>query len=290
MRWDKMSEDNSNVEDRRASGGSSRRGGGKLSLAGIAIVVVIGLLMGKNPVEILGMVMQQAPSGGVTTQQAGPVNTATDNDQVKSQAVKTLTDTQDTWHAIFQQSGQSYQQPKMVLFRNRVETACGNATSAVGPFYCPADSKVYLDLGFFDEMHKKLGAPGDFAQAYVIAHEVGHHIQNLTGISSQVHQKQQQLSKAKGNALSVRLELQADCYAGVWGHYAAKKGLLEAGDLEEALTAANAIGDDTLQRNAGHSVMPDSFTHGTSEQRMTWFKRGMDSGDAAQCDTFKVMI
>ncbi|MBM5571018.1 MULTISPECIES: KPN_02809 family neutral zinc metallopeptidase [Deefgea] len=288
MRWDKMSEDNSNVEDRRASGGSGGRGG-KLSLAGIAIVVVIGLLMGKNPVEILGMVMQSS-NNGAPTQQAGPVNTATDNDQVKSQAVKTLTDTQDTWHAIFQQSGQSYQEPKMVLFRNRVDTACGNATSAVGPFYCPADSKVYLDLGFFDEMHKKLGAPGDFAQAYVIAHEVGHHIQNLTGISSQVHQKQQQLSKAKGNALSVRLELQADCYAGVWGHYAAKKGLLEAGDLEEALTAANAIGDDTLQRNAGHSVMPDSFTHGTSEQRMKWFKRGMDSGDAGQCDTFNTTI
>lgn len=288
MRWDKMPEDHSNVEDRRASGGSGRRGG-KLSLAGIAIVVVIGLVMGKNPVEILGMVMQW-PEGSAPNQSAGPVNTATDNEQVKSQAVKTLTDTQTTWQAIFQQSGQNYQAPKMVLFRNRVDTACGNATSAVGPFYCPADSKVYLDLGFFDEMHKKLGAPGDFAQAYVIAHEVGHHIQNLTGISNQVHQKQQQLSKAKGNALSVRLELQADCYAGVWGHYAAKKGLLETGDLEEALTAANAIGDDTLQRNAGHSVMPDSFTHGTSEQRMKWFKRGMDSGDANQCDTFNTTI
>ncbi|WP_027467644.1 KPN_02809 family neutral zinc metallopeptidase [Deefgea rivuli] len=289
MRWDKMPEDHSNVEDRRASGGSSRRGGGKLSLAGIAIVVVIGLVMGKNPVEILGMVMQW-PEGSAPTQQAGPVNTATDNDQVKSQAVKTLTDTQDTWTTIFAQSGEKYQQPKMVLFRNGVQTACGSATSAVGPFYCPGDSKVYLDLGFFDEMHKKLGAPGDFAQAYVIAHEVGHHIQNLTGISGQVHQKQQQLSKAKGNELSVRLELQADCYAGVWGYYAAKKGLVETGDMEEALNAANAIGDDTLQKNAGHSVMPDSFTHGTSAQRMTWFKRGMDSGNPQECDTFKSAI
>jgi predicted metalloprotease len=289
MRWDKMSGDSSDVEDRRNTGGSSRRGTGKLSLAGIAIVVVIGLLMGKNPVEILGTIMQ-SPTGSAPTQQAGLVNTATDNDQVALQATKTLNDTKATWIKLFEQSGSQYQQPKMVLFRNRVETACGNATSAVGPFYCPADSQVYLDLGFFDDMHKKLGAPGDFAQAYVIAHEVGHHIQNLTGISNQVHQKQQQLSKAKGNALSVRLELQADCYAGVWGHYAAKKGLLEAGDLEEALTAANAIGDDTLQRNAGHSVMPDSFTHGTSEQRMKWFKRGMESGDAGQCDTFKATI
>ncbi len=289
MRWDKMSEDNSNVEDRRASGGSRRRGGGKLSLAGIAIVVVIGLLMGKSPVEILGMVMQ-SPQGGAPTQQAGPVNTATDNDQILSQANKTLADTKATWTTLFQQSGSLYQAPNMVVFRNGVQTACGSATSAVGPFYCPADSKVYLDLGFFDEMHKKLGAPGDFAQAYVIAHEVGHHIQNLTGMSAKVHQKQQQLSKAEGNEWSVRLELQADCYAGVWGHFAAKKGLLEAGDMEEALVAANAIGDDTLQRNAGGSVMPDSFTHGTSEQRMKWFKRGMDSGDAAQCDTFKTTI
>lgn len=289
MRWDKMSEDNSDVEDRRNSGGGGgRRGMGKLGLGGIAVVVVIGLLMGKGPLEILGMVMQ-VPEG-TSIQQAGPVNTATDNDQVKSQAVKTLTDTKATWAAIFQQSGQTYQQPKMVLFRNGVETACGSATSAVGPFYCPGDSKVYLDLGFFDEMHKKLGAPGDFAQAYVIAHEVGHHIQNLTGISGQVHQKQQQLSKAKGNALSVRLELQADCYAGVWGYHAAKKGLVDPGDMEEALNAANAIGDDTLQKNAGRSVMPDSFTHGTSAQRMTWFKRGMDSGNPQECDTFKSNI
>ncbi len=288
MRWDKMSEDNKDVEDRRSSGGGGGRGGmGKLGLGGMAVVVVLGLLMGKSPMEMLNMVSQM--SGGAPTQQA-PVNTATDNDQIKSQAVKTLTDTKATWSTIFQESGETYQQPTMVLFRNGVETACGNATSAVGPFYCPGDSKVYLDLGFFDEMHQKLGAPGDFAQAYVIAHEVGHHIQNLTGISAQVQQKQQQVSKAKGNELSVRLELQADCYAGVWGHYAAKKGLVETGDMEEALNAANAIGDDTLQKNAGRSVMPDSFTHGTSAQRMSWFKRGMESGKPQECDTFKSAI
>jgi predicted metalloprotease len=287
MRWDKMSEGDAKVDDRRNLGGGGRRGGaGKLSLGSIAVVVVIGLLMGKSPMEMLGMVTQMS-GGGAPSHQAAPVATATDNDVIASQAKKTLHDLDSTWTTIFQQNNQKYPQPTMVLFRGGVKTACGSATSAVGPFYCPGDNKLYLDLGFFDEMHKRLGAPGDFAQAYVIAHEVGHHIQNITGMSAKVQQKQQSLPKAQGNEWSVRLELQADCYAGVWGHYAAKKGLVEPGDMEEALTAANAIGDDTLQKNAGGSVMPDSFTHGTSAQRMHWFKQGMESGDVGQCDTFK---
>ena len=202
-----------------------------------------------------------------------------------------LADTEQTWQAIFAESGQQYQEPVLVLFSQRVASACGTASSAVGPFYCPADRKVYLDLSFFRDLDRQLGAPGDFAQAYVVAHEVGHHIQTILGISQQVRNAGQGKSAAVVNALSVRQELQADCFAGVWGHAAHNySAMLEPGDLEEALQAAAAIGDDRLQKRSGGEVVPDSFTHGTSAQRVSWFKRGFESGDMSQCDTFSAQI
>jgi len=198
-----------------------------------------------------------------------------------------LADTEDVWGQIFQQRGASYQRPKLVLFSNSTPTACGQGQSAMGPFYCPADRKVYIDLAFYRTLNQQLGAPGEFAEAYVIAHEVGHHVQNLLGISAKVDALRRKSSERKANALSVRLELQADCFAGVWGNHADKaRHILEGGDLESALNAASKIGDDTLQRSAGQAVVPDSFTHGSSEQRVRWFRRGFDGGDIAQCDTF----
>jgi hypothetical protein len=199
-----------------------------------------------------------------------------------------LADTEDTWHQIFQEAGNQYREPKLVLFSGAVESACGYAQSATGPFYCPADEKVYLDLSFFEALQHRLGAPGDFAQAYVIAHEIGHHVQTLTGISSKVHKARRKLSEREGNALSVRQELQADCFAGIWAHHADRAHqLLEDGDIEEALNAANAIGDDRLQMQSRGHVVPDSFTHGTSAQRIKWFRRGFDTGRLSSCNTFK---
>lgn len=194
--------------------------------------------------------------------------------------------TEDTQGQLFEKMGRHYQQPKLVMYRNRVTTGCGTGQSVMGPFYCPADSKVYIDLSFYDDMKHKLGANGDFAQGYVIAHEVGHHVQKLLGTEAKVRQLQQNASQTEANALSVRLELQADCYAGVWGHSMQQQGVLDAGDLEEALNAATAMGDDRLQKRSQGLVIPDTFTHGTSEQRYNWFKRGMDSGDPALCNTF----
>jgi predicted metalloprotease len=193
---------------------------------------------------------------------------------------------EETWTEIFARAGDRYEPPVLVLFNDTVQSACGSATAATGPFYCPADRKVYLDLSFFRELDQNFGAPGDFAQAYVVAHEVGHHIQNLLGVNAQVARLQQQVSKAEANALSVRLELQADCYAGVWGHYAARQDMLEPGDAEEGLRAAAAIGDDRLQRQSQGRVVPESFTHGSSEQRMEWLRRGLASGRIEDCDTF----
>ncbi|WP_035059291.1 KPN_02809 family neutral zinc metallopeptidase [Andreprevotia chitinilytica] len=282
MRWDDMRE-SGNVEDERSSSGFGG-GGLRLGIGGVVLAIVVGLLVGKSPMEILGMVMQFSGHQPVATQR-GPI-AATDNDQSKRFVAHVLGDTEDTWGKLFQESGEQYRPPKLVLFRNAVQSGCGQASSAVGPFYCPADSKVYLDLGFFDELHKRFGAPGDFAAAYVVAHEVGHHVQNLMGISDKVHRAEQGKSKATANALSVKLELQADCFAGVWGHYAQARGLVDRNDMEQALTAANAIGDDTLQRNAGRNVAPDSFTHGSSEQRMHWFRTGFESGRVKDCNTF----
>ncbi|BCL75568.1 zinc protease [Jeongeupia sp. HS-3] len=281
MRWNDMRE-SGNVEDRRGQGGG-RRGGFKLGIGGIIAVVVISLLLGKNPLEMLGLVSQFTGGGQVTQQQPAAQS---DNDRSKLFAAKVLGDTEDTWAKLFSENGMTYQPPKLVLFRNAVSSACGQASSAVGPFYCPGDNQVYLDLGFFDELSQRYGAKGEFAQAYVIAHEVGHHIQNLTGVSDKVHRLQSGKGEAAVNALSVKQELQADCLAGVWGHYAQSRGLLEAGDLEAALTAAQAIGDDTMQRNAGRSVAPDSFTHGSSAERMQWLQRGFQSGKMQECNTF----
>ncbi len=202
-----------------------------------------------------------------------------------------LADTEDTWQAIFRQQGASYREPTLVLFSGGVNSACGMASSAVGPFYCPGDQKLYLDLSFFQDLKDRHGAPGDFAQAYVIAHEVGHHVQTLMGISNQVREAGRGRSKTEVNALSVRQELQADCFAGLWGHAAnTERQILDPGDLEEALTAATAIGDDRLQREAGRGVVPDSFTHGSSAQRVRWFRRGFESGDIASCDTFSANL
>ncbi|SEI75478.1 hypothetical protein SAMN05216201_10299 [Pseudomonas linyingensis] len=283
MRW-KRARRSDNVVDAR--GGGMRIGGGKLSLGGIAAIVIIGLLMGKDPLQILGQI------GGELVQQQVPGDSqpATGAGDEHSEFVRAvLGDTEDTWSALFQDAGQQYQEPKLVLFSASVRSACGLASAAVGPFYCPADRQVYLDLQFFDELEQRFTAAGDFAQAYVIAHEVGHHVQTLLGVSAKVNAARQRGATMEGaNGLLVRQELQADCLAGVWAHHAQRRlDWLEPGDLEEALNAANAIGDDRLQRHTQGQVVPDSFTHGTSGQRVRWFRGGFDSGDPGSCDTFK---
>jgi hypothetical protein len=249
------------------------------------VLLVIGLL-GYAGARMLGI----DPLAGVGTPlpQGGASRSIPPEEQQLAEFVSVvLADTEDSWRAIFAQSGKRYEEPRLVLFRNGVRSACGTASSAVGPFYCPGDRKVYLDLAFFDDLQQRFGAPGDFAQAYVIAHEVGHHVQTLLGVSAQVQQAGAKLDDAGRNRLSVRQELQADCFAGVWGHTANReRQVLEPGDLEEALVAATAIGDDRLQKEAQGRVVPDSFTHGSSEQRERWFRRGFESGDPGVCDTF----
>jgi predicted metalloprotease len=280
MQW-RGRRESGNVEDMRGSGGG-RRG---LALGGIGtvIVVVIGLLMGKNPLDILQQVVSQQ---GASVEQPTQPNSPAD-DEAASFVKVVLADNEDVWHKLFEQQGMQYQEPKLVLFRDAVESGCGNASSSMGPFYCPADFKMYIDLSFYDELKNRFSAPGDFAMAYVVAHENGHHIQNLLGISDKVHQMRERLSEEEYNKLSVKLELQADFFAGVWAHHAQQmKNVLEEGDIEEALRAANAIGDDKLQKQSQGYVVPDAFTHGTSEQRMRWFKKGFDTGDMNQGDTF----
>ena len=282
MRW-RGERQSDNVEDRRGVS----RGGLVLGGGGTLIVLVIAMLMGADPRQIL----QQLQSSAVETQQPAPgpagAGQAAANDEAKAFVATVLGSTEDVWREQFKKLGRNYQQPTLVLFTDATESACGRAGAAMGPFYCPSDQKVYIDLGFYDEMKQRFGAPGDFAQAYVIAHEVGHHVQNLLGVSDQVRALQERSSKAQANALSVRLELQADFFAGVWAHHAQDmRQVLESGDLEEALNAAHAIGDDRLQMQAQGRIVPDSFTHGTSEQRARWFRRGFESGDRAQGDTF----
>ena len=282
MRW-RGERQSDNVEDRRGVS----RGGLVLGGGGTLIVLVIAMLMGADPRQIL----QQLQSPAVETQQPAPgpagAGQAASNDEAKAFVATVLGSTEDVWREQFKKLGRNYQQPTLVLFTDATESACGRAGAAMGPFYCPSDQKVYIDLGFYDEMKQRFGAPGDFAQAYVIAHEVGHHVQNLLGVSDQVRALQERSSKAQANALSVRLELQADFFAGVWAHHAQDmRQVLESGDLEEALNAAHAIGDDRLQMQAQGRIVPDSFTHGTSEQRASWFRRGFESGDMAQGDTF----
>lgn len=289
MRWQRGRRSD-NVVDARSGGGGMRFGGGRgLSLGGIAIVVVVGLLMGQDPLTILGNVVNQGMQGGVTSQMPQQRQAPAANDQQSEFVRAVLGDTEDTWHAIFQAAGKQYQDPKLILFSGGVRSACGFADSAVGPFYCPGDHQVYLDLSFFHEMETRFSAAGDFAQAYVIAHEIGHHVQTLLGLAAKVDAARRSGARLEGdNGLLVRQELQADCLAGVWAHHAQQRlNWLEPGDLEEALNAANAIGDDRLQRQSRGTVMPDSFTHGTSAQRVRWFKNGFDSGQPGRCDTFQ---
>jgi len=282
MRWKKARRSDNVVDARGRRGGI---GGGRLSLAGVAVVVVIGLLSGQDPLQILGQLANQA--GQAPTQQSDTPARGDDPQVAFVQAI--LGDTEDTWRALFQQSGEQYRDPTLVLFRGGVNSACGFASSAVGPFYCPGDRQVYLDLQFFDEMASRFSAAGDFAQAYVIAHEVGHHVQTLLGVSQQMQAARQRGARMEGdNGLLVRQELQADCFAGVWAYHAQQRhDWLEEGDLEEALNAANAIGDDNLQKQSQGRVVPDAFTHGTSAQRVRWFRTGFDSGEPGRCDTFQ---
>ncbi|KRV65707.1 neutral zinc metallopeptidase [Pseudomonas citronellolis] len=270
-------------------GGGMRIGGRGLSLGGVAIVVVVGLLMGQDPMQILGSLLGQMDAGQAPARPQVQGRPATGADPQVDFVRAVLGDTEDTWGQIFAHSNAQYEQPKLILFNGGVNSACGFASSAVGPFYCPGDHRVYLDLGFFREMEQRFAAAGDFARAYVIAHEVGHHVQNLLGISAKVEAARRRGAPMEGaNGLSVRLELQADCFAGVWANKAQQRlQWLEPGDIESALNAANAIGDDRLQKQSRGTVVPDSFTHGTSAQRMRWFKLGFDSGSPGKCDTFK---
>lgn len=293
MLWKKGRRSDNVVDERGDDGGGGggggfRMGGKGLSLGAVVLIVGFGLLTGQDPMQILGQLTGQA-----TQQQSAPApqtrHAPPANDQQAEFVRSILGDTEDTWQAIFQQAGKQYRDPKLVLFSGRVNSACGLASSATGPFYCPADQQVYLDMSFFDEMSRRFSASGDFAQAYVIAHEVGHHVQTLLGVSAQVDAARQRGQRMEGDGgLLVRQELQADCLAGVWANHAQQRlNWLEPGDIEEALNAANAIGDDRLQQQGQGRVVPDSFTHGTSAQRVRWFKAGFAQGQIGQCDTFK---
>jgi predicted metalloprotease len=280
MRW-RNSRRSSNVEDYRGT----RFGGGglKLGVGGTLIALAAAYFFGIDPRLILGL----ADSASQVSAPAPQPRTGAPTDEAGDFMAAVLGETEDVWGGIFQASGAQYEPPTLALFTDQVRSACGSASSAVGPFYCPLDRKVYIDLGFFNELSTRFQAPGDFAQAYVLAHEVGHHVQTLTGISDKVRSAQQRGSQTEGNQLQVRMELQADCYAGVWAHHADRaRQVIEQGDVEEALAAASAVGDDTIQRRTQGHVVPDSFTHGSAEQRMTWFKRGLDTGSVNACDTF----
>ncbi len=274
MRWG--SGRSSNIEDRRGMGMGKLAGGG----IGTIVIALIAMYFGVDPSVILNQANNLAPEQQTQTQ------FSPEEERLKEFMSVVLADTEDVWGGLFSSAGKSYEQPKLVLFSGAVQSGCGAAQSAMGPFYCPADRKMYLDMSFFNELSKRLDAPGDFAQAYVVAHEVGHHVQNLMGIAERVHSAQQGGGR-EANALQVRMELQADCFAGVWAHHANKKRqILEPGDTEEALAAASGVGDDRLQQKSRGYVVPESFTHGSSAQRMRWFSTGMRHGDPAQCDTF----
>ena len=282
MRLDDESE-SSNVEDRRGAIGGGGRGG--LGVGSLVLALVASYFFGVDPATVLGLISNFNNQVPQITQSHKPPAA----DEMARFVSKVLGSTETTWHAVFREGGSTYQEPKLVLFTGSTPTACGNGQTAMGPFYCPSDQKVYIDLAFYRDLKERFHAPGEFAEAYVIAHEVGHHVQNLLGISDKIQAAQARAgSKAKANALSVKLELQADCLAGVWGNRAdSMRHIIEPGDIEQALTAASAIGDDRLQEQSRGYVTPDSFTHGSSAQRVRWFKRGMESGDLHQCDTFK---
>jgi len=291
MRW-KGRRGSSNIDDRRSRRAGMRvprgrrmRAGGGLGLTGILVVVGIAWLTGVNPLTLLA---QLDGGGGYQSAPAGSGRPLSAADDETAQFVSVvLADTENTWGEIFRNGGGTYPEPTLVLFSGSVSSACGYASAATGPFYCGADSKLYIDLSFYQQLAAQLNAPGDFAQAYVLAHEVGHHIQNVLGILPEFHKAKRSLSKAEGNALSVRVELQADCFAGIWAHYAARqRGFVEEGDIDEALNAASRIGDDTLQRQSQGYVVPESFNHGTSAQRARWFRTGFQAGQLEACDTF----
>jgi predicted metalloprotease len=288
MKWEGQRQ-SENVEDRRDGGGGAGgfRVGGGIGIGTIVIAVLAGWIFGINPLTVLGIL----GGGGAAIeapQSQGPTQRPPANDAAAAFVSTVLADTEDVWGAVMQKGGAAYKQPRLVLFRGATPTACGTGQAAMGPFYCPGDQQVYIDLGFFDTLRARMGAPGDFAQAYVIAHEVGHHVQNQLGITGRVDGMRGRVSETQMNALSVRVELQADCFAGVWAHHSQQgKGWLERGDIEEAMNAAAQIGDDTLQRRSQGTVVPESFTHGTSAQRQTWFRRGLESGSVNQCNTFE---
>jgi uncharacterized protein len=285
MKWEGNRESD-NVEDARDSGGGGGFGfgGRSIGIGTIVIALIGGAIFGINPLTILGIL-----SGGSPQQEAqqGPPKAPPADDRMAKFVSTVLADTEDVWKQLFSQGGATYKEPRLVLFRGVVPTACGTGQSAMGPFYCPADQKVYIDLNFYETLKTRMGAPGDFAQAYVIAHEVGHHVQNQLGITSQMERLRGQASQGQYNAMSVKLELQADCFAGVWAHHAQNaRQILEQGDVEEAMNAAAKIGDDALQGSRGGAVVPESFTHGTSAQRQKWFSTGLKTGSVKACDTF----
>jgi hypothetical protein len=282
MRW-RGERQSDNVEDRRGARVSRGAKVGGISGLGLVAIVVVSLLFGVDPTMILQQVGQNLPSSTTIEESAQPAA----NDDMRNFVAVVLAETEDVWNEQFSGAGRAYEEPKLVLFSGAVDSACGFAQSAMGPFYCPADHKVYLDLAFFDELHSRFGASGDFAQAYIIAHEVGHHVQTQLGIIQKVSQLQARSGAAEKNKLNVMLELQADCLAGMWAHQAQKKrDILEEGDIEEALNAASAVGDDRIQKKTQGYVVPDSFTHGSSAQRVSWFKRGFEQGNFQACDTF----
>jgi predicted metalloprotease len=287
MKWEGNRESD-NVEDRRGAGGGGGRGGfgGRSIGIGTIVVALVGsYFLGVSPMTLLNLL---SGGGAITSEQQAPARTTPANDR-ESKFVRTvLGDTEDVWSALFSAGGETYAKPTLVLFSDSTDTACGTGETATGPFYCPADQKVYIDLSFYRLMQERFKVSGEFAEAYVIAHEVGHHVQNLMGISGKMDQARRSASESQANAMSVRLELQADCFAGVWAFHANQsRHILEQGDIETALKAATAIGDDALQRQSQGRVVPDSFTHGTSEQRVRWFKKGIDNGKVALCNTFE---
>jgi predicted metalloprotease len=281
MRWE-TGRRSDNVEDRRGVRISRKAAGGGL---GTLVLVLVALYFGVDP----SIIINQSPiSVPAPSSQSSPYSGSPEENRLADFVSVVLADTEDTWRALFRSMGKSYQEPNLVLFSGAVQSACGMASEAVGPFYCPADQKLYIDLSFYSDLKNRFGAPGDFAQAYVIAHEVGHHVQNLLGIAEKVHSLRSRVSEQEANKLSVMMELQADCLAGVWAHHADKaRGILEAGDVEEALNAASSIGDDRLQRQSRGYVAPDSFTHGSSAQRQRWFTFGLETGDIGRCNTFQ---
>ena len=276
MRW-RGERQSSNIDDRRGLTPKVAVGGG----IGTLVVIIIALLFGADPRQLL----EQVPDNPTSeVQSSRPVNA--EEEELKQYVSVVLAKSEDVWNDVFRQNGRQYREPTLVLFSGQVRSACGMAGTAVGPFYCPGDEKVYIDLAFYEELRRRFQAPGDFAQAYVVAHEVGHHVQNLLGISDRVEAMQRRSNEVEANQLSVRLELQADFFAGMFARYVQNQGMLDAGDIDEALRAASAVGDDTIQRRTAGYVVPDSFTHGTSEQRLRWFRRGYETGDMRQGDTF----